>query len=119
MLAAMPRYDLPHYGTWVAEVGAAIWFVTMLLAWARADGFPIAENWIGAGLLLGLALIGGGLAAEVRGHHRPLSAAGFAHLHWLARFCPHARALLDRTETPTWGEARQAAALCEMEKRGS
>ncbi len=111
------RHDFPHYGTLTAEIGAAIWFVTMLLAWARSNGFTIAEDWIGGGLLLGLALIVGGLAVEVRSRHRPLSATGFAHLHWLARFCPHARALAERSGTPTWGDVHRVATLCRNARK--
>ncbi len=110
-------YGFRHYGTWVAEIGAATWFVTMLLAWARSDRLPIAVAWIGGGLTLGLLLIVGGLVAEARSHHRPLSATGIAHLHWLARFCPHAQTLALRSGTPTWGEARHVAELCRSEQK--
>ncbi len=111
------RHDFPHYGTLTAEIGAGVWFVTMLLAWARTDKFPISENWISGGLILGLLLVVGGLVVEARSHHRPLSVSGMAHLHWLARFCPHARTLALRSGTPTWGEAHHVAELCRNKQK--
>ncbi len=113
----MKRYKFPHYGTLTTKIGASVWFVTLLLVWARANRLPITDAWIGGGLLLGLLLVIGGMVAKSQSHHRPLSAAGVAHLFWLARSCPHAKALAEQSGTPTWGEAHHVAKLCRNARK--
>ncbi|MBU2755257.1 hypothetical protein HFU84_08665 [Acidithiobacillus sp. CV18-2] len=113
----MARYRFTHHGTLIAEIGALTWFLTMLLAWGRSEALPIGEFWIGLGLVAGLLLILGGIGLEMWSHDRPLSDGGMVHLHWLARFCPLARALVERGHHPTWSEAFQVEEQCWKRKR--
>lgn len=92
-----------HNGTRTAWAGVLLWSATAGLGLLRAHGYPIQTRWILGGMVAGLVCILGGLFWEARTEHCPVPESALATLHWYARFCPLAEALLRQNPHPTWG----------------
>jgi hypothetical protein len=106
-----------HKGTITAEVGLGVWGIAIGLASLRGHGYPITEYWIAAGFAVGFLCIVWGIAWEMRKDKDLVSGGALTTLHWYARFCPHAKDLLQRTNHPTWSEAFAVESLCRKRSR--
>lgn len=111
-----------HKGTLAAEAGVLVWVSTFILASVRDHGYPVSQDWIAAGLAIGLLLIVWGIAWEMRVDLTPISERALTTLHWFALHCSHAADLLQRHPHPTWAEAFYVEDLCRkrinMENKG-
>ncbi|MDD2748663.1 hypothetical protein RIE95_09010 [Acidithiobacillus thiooxidans] len=106
-----------HKGTITAELGLGIWAVAVGLASLRGHGYGIPIYCIAAGFAVGFLCIVWGIAWEMRKDKELVSESALTTLHWYARHCPDAKALLQRTSHPTWAEAFAVEAQCRKRAR--
>ncbi len=105
-----------HKGTITAEFGMAVWLLAVILGHFHGRGYGIHESWVASLFVLGAILIGWGILWEMRAERHPVSESVLTTLCWFARFCPHAKELLEKTPHPTWAEAFHVEKLCRKEK---